>query len=133
MAVMDADNPYKSPDAVSPPQRGYLRAILPSRTWTCILLSLVLWPTVAFTTDLLGIWIEPALNINDFGLAALNFTLPMISVTAIILWFRAFLLSRERSKSLSVAIAVCTLPLWFVATAITTCCFFPFGRISDAF
>jgi hypothetical protein len=107
--------------------------MLPSTSAGCFWLSLLAWPAVALVTDLLGVWIEPRLNIRDFGLLASNFTLPVTWVYAVVLWFRGFLLSKDRPASISWHLAVVTLPFWVMVMGVTTFFFFPFGRISDNF
>lgn len=82
-------------------------------------------------TDIIGRFIEPYMGVDDFGLLASNFTMPVVWLFAIVLWFRGFLI-RERSTA-SVILAVATLPLWLAFTGIATFLNFPFGRINPNF
>ena len=97
----------------------------------CILLALFVWPTVMILTDIIGGFIEPYIGIDDLGMAASKFTMPVMWLYAIVLWFRGFII-QERSVN-SAFLAVITLPLWFVPTAIITFINFPFGRINPNF
>jgi hypothetical protein len=109
---------------------------VPSLLWprtmpTCILLALFFWPVVMILTEALGAFIEPRTGIDDFGLAAMNFTMPLSWLFAIVLWFRGFLFFSRSAASVLFALAM--LPFWFIFTSIITFLFFPFGRVNPNF
>ncbi|QDS91579.1 hypothetical protein FF011L_03090 [Roseimaritima multifibrata] len=84
-----------------------------------------------FATDIVGIYAERATEVEDFGMAASNFTMPLVCLYAAVLWFRAFML-HERLVS-GFFFALVTLPGWLLFTAIVTLMNFPLGRISPNF
>lgn len=109
---------------------GLSRIATPGR---CIAASLLLWPAVGITTDIVGFFPERWFGIEDFGLAAMDVTWPTSCIIAIGLWFYGFWLSSLRPRWLSMLLAIMTLPAWGIPTIVVTFLMFPFGRISDTF
>lgn len=132
--LVEHPNPYESSepepmqDRIGPNRLAFL---WPRTSGRCFLLALFAWPLTMFVTDVLGIYIEPAAGVDDFGLAVLDFSIPVVWSFAIVLWFRAYLV-RNRSAD-SFLLALFTLPGWFVFTVVVTFLNFPFGRIDPNF
>ena len=132
MPVDKESNPYASPTAEPLPSApSRLRYLWPQSPAGCILFALIVWPVTMYLTEVLGMAIEPLFTMDDFGLVAANFTVPIVWLYAIALWFRAFLI-RERSWR-SVILAILTVPLWLILTLVVSLFNFPQGRVDPTF
>ena len=103
----------------------------PRTSRSCIAASLLIWPVVMLATDIVGLVVEPLAGINDFGLAALTFTLPSIWTLAIVFWCRGVLI--HRWSAASIMFAILSLSAWYLFNAIVTFLNFPFGRVNSNF
>jgi hypothetical protein len=111
--------------------RDWFWPLLPGR---CLRVSIAVWPCVAILTELVAVPLAPLTRGIDFGLAASNVTAPVCWIYGMVLWFRGFLLRRNNfGRVMTIVIALVTLPVWFLAIAVTTFLLFPLGRISSNF
>lgn len=83
-----------------------------------------------FVTDIVGTYVESATSIEDFGVAAFGFTMPLVCLYSLVLWFRAFMPSKSSKRWVAAfLVALLALPGWLFFTVVVTFINFPFGRI----